>query len=85
MDLMSPSKDVSNARIPYVYLVAVSFLLQQGTLDDWRGVVERYKRLSGRNIARSYQSAGAACVQSKLARVPSCPPTALPPEIRGWL
>lgn len=34
MDLMSPSKDVSNAHIPYVYLVAISFLLLRGTLDD---------------------------------------------------
>lgn len=34
MDLMSPSKDVLNAHIPYVYLVAISSRLLRGTLDD---------------------------------------------------
>lgn len=32
MDLMSPSKNVLNAHIPYVYLAATS--LRRGTLDD---------------------------------------------------
>lgn len=76
MDLMSPSKDVLNAHIPYVHLVAISSLLLRGTLDDSQQRVEKchgaLQWLSGCNIPRTYQSAGAACILNKLVRARSC-------------
>lgn len=35
MSLMSRSKDVLNTHIPYAYLLAILFLLLQGTLDEY--------------------------------------------------
>ena len=35
MSLMSRSKDVSNTHIPYAYLLAILFLLLQGTLHEY--------------------------------------------------
>ncbi len=39
MALMSPSKDVLNTHIPYVYLLAIPFLLLQGTLEEYAKAV----------------------------------------------
>lgn len=39
MALLSPSKDVFNTHIPYVYLLAILFLLLQGALEEYAKAV----------------------------------------------
>lgn len=75
---MSPSKDVSNTHTPYVYLVAILFLLLRGALDEYAKTALENARcrgalqwLSGRNIPRTSISRRSVHPH-KLLQVHSC-------------